>query len=112
MSSTLTSPKVTASGNSCSILHVRVQLLFVYNLFSLHVYPCIGDPYESQDLSSSTSLEAANLLRLWRSRMVRQFESEKRGLAYVKGSKLVRRISDPLYSPHYPAPSAEALAEA
>lgn len=34
--------------------------------------------------------------------MVRQFESEKRGLSYVKEAKLVQRISDPLYSPHYP----------
>eukprot|EP00754_Rhynchopus_humris_P023558 Rhum_TRINITY_DN14838_c0_g1::Rhum_TRINITY_DN14838_c0_g1_i2::g.122208::m.122208 len=59
-----------------------------------------ADPYELVDLASKPAYRAT--LALFRQRMVRQFEDEKRGPVWVQNGQLMRRTKGQLYSPNYP----------
>eukprot|EP01051_Picozoa_sp_SAG22_P010659 SAG22_NODE_970_length_6231_cov_2.345890_4_plen_123_part_00 len=73
-----------------------------------HLFDLTADPGEQHELSGVPA--AAPTLRLWRSRLVAQFQRENRGPAYVtEGGELVRRNvasgqpGNTPYSPNYPA---------
>ena len=55
---------------------------------------------EKHDLVSDS--ESQDTLRLWRQRLVDQFESEGRGPVWVQNGKLMQRVKGQLYSPNYP----------
>ena len=56
------------------------------------------DPNETFDLV----MEYPEILKLWRQRMVDQFEQEGRGEAWVKNGKLQIRRESTTFGPHYP----------
>ena len=63
------------------------------------------DPGETRDLSGDVRYAA--LLRQWRSRLVDQFQRERRGSSWVRDGVLQTRPRGQLYSPHYPGPRLE-----
>ena len=58
------------------------------------------DPEEYNNLAGES--EWKDVLLKWRKRMVKQFEEEGRGLEWVQGGELLKRVKGMLYSPNYP----------
>jgi len=69
---------------------------------SFQLFNLTEDPMENRDLAKVAAY--AGELGTWKDRMVKQFQSEKRGSRYVANGKLQRRVQSCLYSPHYPYP--------
>jgi len=59
-----------------------------------------ADPYEEAEVSGVAAY--ASVLKLWRSRLVQQFEHEGRGNQWVRNGKLMHRRKSQTYSPHFP----------
>jgi len=59
-----------------------------------------ADPYEEVEVSGVAAY--ASVLKLWRSRLVQQFEHEGRGHEWVRNGKLMHRRKSQTYSPHFP----------
>ena len=79
---------------------------YVYRAFfgDEQLFNTTADPYELVDLAGDPA--HAETLKLWRSRMVDQFEREGRGPEWVKDGALVPRPQSINYGPNYPLPPA------
>lgn len=64
------------------------------------LFDLLKDPYEMMDVSSEPAYSAS--LKMWRARLVKQFEDEKRGSGWVVNGTLVPRPTGTLYSPNFP----------
>ena len=71
------------------------------------LFDLVADPYERREISNDSSY--ANVLFAWRSKLVAQFERERRGKEWVDHGTLVRRENGQTYSPNYPGPETAVV---
>lgn len=78
------------------------RVKYIFNAFSgtEELFDLTVDPDETVNVALSQEYLAE--LKLWRSRMVKQFEEEQRGDKWVKDGVLAKRRQGTVYSPHYP----------
>eukprot|EP00180_Rhodochaete_pulchella_P001724 Plantae.Rhodophyta-Rhodochaete_pulchella.ctg25825.p1 GENE.Plantae.Rhodophyta-Rhodochaete_pulchella.ctg25825~~Plantae.Rhodophyta-Rhodochaete_pulchella.ctg25825.p1 ORF type:complete len:100 (+),score=18.74 Plantae.Rhodophyta-Rhodochaete_pulchella.ctg25825:30-329(+) len=85
---------------------------YIFNAFfpQEQLFNLTADPYEIVDVAASP--DYSDSLKLWRSRMVAQFEAEGRGPTWVKDGELQQRTKGQLFSPNWPGlPPAEDMVD-
>ena len=87
-----------ARGTGSALVGPSIKYIFNAHTGSEQLFNLTTDPDESADISGSD----AELLALWRGRMVNQFEQEGRGEQFVKDGALVLRPEAILHSPFFP----------
>ena len=78
----------------------RTKYIFQAYYDDEQLFDLVSDPHEMTNLAGSPQWQEE--LKLWRQRMVEQFEREGRGVAWVSEGKLQRRVKGFPYSPNYP----------
>lgn len=78
----------------------RMKYVFRAYFGDEQLFNLTADPTESVELSQDPTY--ATTLKLWRGRMVAQFESENRGPTWVQNGTLMQRSQGQTYSPNYP----------
>lgn len=78
------------------------QIKYVFRAWAddEQLFNLTADPDETTEVSGLPEYSAE--LKLWRSRLVQQYEKEGRGNDWVRNGKLVKRTKSTTYSPNYP----------
>eukprot|EP01060_Flectonema_neradi_P032771 TRINITY_DN5298_c0_g1_i1.p1 TRINITY_DN5298_c0_g1~~TRINITY_DN5298_c0_g1_i1.p1 ORF type:complete len:517 (+),score=106.91 TRINITY_DN5298_c0_g1_i1:66-1616(+) len=79
------------------------RMKYIFNAYfpGEQLFNLTADPYELVDIAAEPAYESE--LKLWRGRMVAQFEEEKRGPTFVLNGVLQQRVKGQTYSPNYPS---------
>ena len=89
-----------ASNHWNALTDGKIKYVFRANYAAEQLFNLTSDPHELDELSADPA--HAGTLKLWRGYMVKQFEQEGRGPAFVQDGVLQQRTKGQTYSPNYP----------
>ena len=78
----------------------KFKYIFRAYFASEQLFDLVSDPHEMHNLADNPQYH--DELMKWRTRLIKQFENESRGTAWVKNGHLQKRTKSQTYSPHYP----------